>query len=204
MKSIKHVNVGTVGHVDHGRMLQYTGERGYKSMVENYPSGMPYLTRRINPFQPEWIYWWEGLIYVGGRVIHNLRIYEDKKPPEEGVICDSISPTEGHSDKYKRLQELLVSRMKMGPVGGKMMPTEVINEMERLLTHSPMKVNPIRIMHEYERDRRTVIPSRKSIQWAIEMTHWKDKDLFKILGMDQLSPDQLADLRWKRTNGQSS
>jgi hypothetical protein len=203
MKSIKHVNVGTVGHVDHGRMLQYTGKRGYKSMVENYPSGIPYLTRRVNPFEPEWIYWWEGLIYVGGRVIHNLRIYEDKKPPEEGVICDSISPTEGRSKEYEQIKKMLVSRMNKG-TSGKAMPPEITSAIEDFLRPTGVKVNPIRIMHEYERDRRTVIPSRKSIQWAIEMTHWKDKDLFKILGMDQLSPDQLADLRWKRTNGQSS
>jgi hypothetical protein len=189
MKSIKHVNVGTVGHVDHGRMLQYTGKRGYKSLAENYPASIPYIVRRINPFQPEWIYWWEGLIYVGGRVIHNLRIYEDKKPPEEGMICDSISPIEGRSKEYEQIKKMLVSRMNKGT-----------SAIEDFLRPTGVKVNPIRIMHEYERDRRTVIPSRKSIQWAIEMMSWKDKDLFKLLGAYEKSPEKLADLRWTRNN----
>lgn len=190
------VNVGTVGHIDHGR-------RGYRPNMADISWSTPHVKSYYNPFQPEWIYWWEGLIYVGGRVIHNLRIYEDKKPPEEGVICDSISPTEGHSKEYEQIKKMVVSRMNKG-TSGKAMPPEITSAIEDFLRPTGAKVNPIRIMHEYERDRRTVIPSRKSIQWAIEMTHWKDKDLFKILGMDQLSPDQLADLRWKRTNGQSS
>lgn len=204
MKSIKHVNVGTVGHVDHGRMLQYTGRRSYLDVAGDWDGKQQYMRRLPNPFQPEWIYWWEGLIYVGGRVVQDLRIYEVKKPAEEGLVCDSISPVEEHSSEYDQLKKIMASRMSKRGISGKVMSPEVLKTIEEFLSPQSVKIRPALVLREIDRDRRTVIPSRKSIQWAIEMTHWKDKDLFKILGMNQLSPDQLANLRWKRTNGQES
>lgn len=178
------VNVGTVGHMD---------------IAGDWDGNQQYIRRKTNPFTPEWIYWWNGLIYVGGRVIHNLRIYEEVESPKaEDALIVHEATSKGHSKEYDRLKELLVSRMKMGTVGGKMMPTEVVAEIESFLRPQPMKVRPMLIIRELERDRRTVIPSRKAIQWAIEMTHWKDKDLFKILGMGKYSPEELAKLRWER------
>ena len=186
MKSIKHVNVGTVGHMD---------------IAGDWDGNQQYIRRKVNPFTPEWIYWWNGLIYVGGRVIHNLRIYEEVETPhaEIGTVfpaCDSI--TETHSKDYNRLKQMLAYRMNKGAVGGKMMTGEVAEAIEDFLRPQPMKIKPMLIIRELERDRRTVVPSRKAIQWAIEMTHWKDKDLFKILGMGKYSPEELAKLRWER------
>jgi len=186
MKSIKHVNVGTVGHVDHGRVLQYTGHKGYESMLADYPSNAPSITRYRNPFTPEWIYWWNGLIYVGGRVIHNLRIYEEVETPRAEVgkmfpACDSI--TETHSKDYHRLKQMLAYRMNKGAVSGKMMPSEVVESIEDFMRPTPMKIKPMLIIRELERDRRTVIPSRGVIRWAIAMTQWDESAIMKIAGM---------------------
>jgi hypothetical protein len=59
----QYPNVGTVGHVDHGL-------NGFIAPLEDYVGNMPYVTGHHNQSVPEWIFWSNGFIYVGGRIIH--------------------------------------------------------------------------------------------------------------------------------------
>lgn len=167
----KVVNVGTVGHIDHGT-------RGYAPDMDDISWSTPHVKSYYNPFKPECIYWWEGLIYVGGRIIHNLRIHEVNNRAaggaEEGLIV-----AKPEADAF---QQALARRMNKG-FSGKRMPPEVIKTIENFLSPQPMKVQPAFIEREFERDRRTVVPTRKAIAWAIQLMVWNDDAMKKLAGV---------------------
>lgn len=182
MKSIKHVNVGTVGHIDHGRMLQYTGRRSYLDIAGDWDGRQQYVRRLPNPFEPEWIYWDSGLVYVGGRIIHDLTHSLTAIEPDTQGELVLTGPHKGKL--YWALEDTISKPLDIGKLLGDPYMNDVFFE-----SNTKKKLVA---------DRKSVIPSRKSIQWAIEMRNWKDKDLFKILGMEQLAPKQLEQLRWSR------
>jgi hypothetical protein len=193
VKSIKHVNVGTVGHVDHGRVLQYTGRRGYTPNMEDISWYTPHIKHYGNPFQPEWIYWMDGLVCVAGRILHDANIYDAENPSGKVTLDPGYSPMiinpkdkhyyALHDQKSHHLLNEFVAQCDPGYISD----TDRVYRRER---------NKQRLVT----DRKSIVPSRRSIQWAIEMRNWKDKDLFKILGMKQFTPAQLEALRWKRTD----
>jgi uncharacterized membrane protein YecN with MAPEG domain len=193
VKSIKHVNVGTVGHIDHGRVLMYSGERGYRSALENYPSNVPSIRWYTGTPRPEWIYWLDGLVYVGGRILHDSGIYNVENPSAQVAIDPGYTPMiinpKGkhyyalHDQKAHHLLNEFVAQCDPGYLSA----TDMVYRRER---------NKERLVA----DRKSIVPTRRAIQWAIEMRNWKDKDLFKILGMKQFTPAQLEALRWKRTD----
>lgn len=179
----KVVNVGTVGHIDHGT-------RGYAPDMDDISWSTPHVKSYYNSLHPECIYWWEGLIYVGGRIIHNLRIHEVNNRAaggtEEGLIvakpdidCDSI--TDLSALETNQFKDRIVARLNKG--AGKTMPPEISKAIEAFLSPQPMKVQPAFIEREFERDRRTVIPTRKAIAWAIQLMVWNDDAMKKLAGV---------------------
>ena len=92
MKGIKHVNVGTVGHVDHERVLYYTGKPSYLEIPGGWSGNNAYIQCTPNPFAPEWIYWMDGLVIVAGRVVHDAKIYGVENPSGQGDFDPGYSP----------------------------------------------------------------------------------------------------------------
>jgi len=167
----KVVNVGTVGHVDHGR-------RGHNANPADYASSVPHVRSYYNPFKPECIYWWEGLIYVGGRIIHNLRIHEVDNLAAGGNEEDLIANFNERDDND--IQPFL-ARLKKG--AGKTIPPEVLKTIENFMSPQPMKVQPAFIEREFQRDRRTVVPTRKAIAWAFQLLVWNEDAMKKMAGI---------------------
>jgi hypothetical protein len=198
MKSIKHVNVGTVGHIDHGRVLRYTGRRNYLDVAGDWGGDQQYMRRLPNPFQPEWIYWLDGLVVVAGRVLHDANIYDEENPSGKRTIVD---PGIIHDEPPQFMLDGKGGIRGMGNAIGKsslVLEAVIAQWVPGYMSATDKVYRRQRNKERLIADRTSIIPSRKSIQWAIEMTHWKDKDLFKILGMDQLVPKQLEQLRWSR------
>ena len=178
MKSIKHVNVGTVGHIDHGRVLQYTGHRGYRSVVENYLSNTPYIERGVNYVVPEFIYWLDGLVVVAGRVLHDAKIYDVENPSAAAAVVHEEPPQfmlDGKGGLRSFGNALGKSSLVLDEFIAQCEIGYVSNE-TRLIRRDRNKARLVA-------DRKSIIPSRGQIRWAISMTQWDESTIMKIAGM---------------------
>jgi hypothetical protein len=176
MKSIKHVNVGTVGHVDHGRMLQYTGRRNYLNIAGDWSGDQQYIRGIRNPFEPECIYWSNGLVYVGGRIIHDLTC---RVTTIETIIDDAV-PTSDQLGHY------MASRYKgkffwaLEETVGKPLDIEKLVMQDVYMRDVFFVSNNEKLLNS---DRRSVIPTRKAIAWAFQLLYWNDDLMKKMAGV---------------------
>jgi hypothetical protein len=169
----------------------------------------PHIKVYHNPFTPEFINCFNGLLYVAGRVVHDMDIYAEVETPSgRGALIDGLTildyPGIIHDEPPQFMRGSKGGIHGIGNLTSKssLLLDEFIAQSEIGYLSNQTKL----IRREGNKqllvaDRKSIIPSRRAIQWAIEMRNWKDKDLFKLLGMKQFTPEQLAALRWERKDG---
>lgn len=185
MKSIKHVNVGTVGHIDYGRVLMYSGERGYRSALEDYPSSMPSIRWYTGTPQPEHIYWLDGLVVVAGRVLHDAGIYDNvENPSGKAALVDY--PGIVHEEPPQFVLDGKGGFRSIRNIVGKssLVLDEFIAQCEMgYVSNETRLIRRDRNKARLVADRKSIIPSRGQIRWAISMMQWDESAIMKIAGM---------------------